>query len=260
MRILESYRWRRRIVISAVVALLAPLIYLGVHYSNPGSPDTATGPSIDFSPEPKHAPFTPEKQRAVRPVLKEFISTAVAGHDVPRSWDLVAPSFKAGFTRKQWHLGDIPVVPYPAADRGLGTWSFVNYSYTNTVSLEVFLFPQPGSGYSAMTADVELVRNHGGQWLVDYWMPKRFHGPAAVASSKARTTAKPKHPAARPKHRVAAPKQFTPPKGRLGGYWWAVPLSILSLIVLLPIVIGGGVWYRNRKAYRDHLRSVSERR
>ena len=41
----------------------------------------------------------------------------------------------------------MPVVPYPAANRGLGTWSYVEYSYADTVSLEVFLFPKPASGY-----------------------------------------------------------------------------------------------------------------
>lgn len=262
MRILQSYRWRRRLVISSVILVLAPLIYLGVHYSNPGSPGAATGPEIHFAPEPKKAPFTPAKQRAVRPVLKEFISTAVARHEVSRSWDVVAPSLKSGVSRATWNRGDIPVVPYPAADRGLGTWSFVNYSYTDTIGLEVFVFPQPGSGYSAMTADVELV-NRDGKWLVDYWMPKRFHGPPALAASTAKKVGKPKQPgvkpSAKPKHRVAAPRQFSPPKGRLGGFWWALPLGILSLILLLPIVIGLGVWYRNRKAERDYLRSITER-
>ena len=68
-----------------------------------------------------------------------------------------APSLKQGISREAWNKGDLPVAPYPAAKRGLGTWSFVQYSYTDTVMLEVFVFPKPGSGSTAMTADVELL-------------------------------------------------------------------------------------------------------
>jgi hypothetical protein len=41
------------------------------------------------------------------------------------------------------------------------------------------------------------------------------------------------------------------------GAWWALPLGLLGLAVLLPLTIGGFVWYRNRKAERDHFRAVS---
>jgi hypothetical protein len=55
--------------------------------------------------------------------------------------------------------------------------------------------PEAGSGWSAMTADIELVKGHDGQWRVDYWMPKRFHGPPSLA--KAKPTAKAKATAAK---------------------------------------------------------------
>ncbi len=169
----------------ALVALAIPLILLGIHYSSPGNPGTATGPNVNEPglEQPKAAPFTKANQRAVHRVLREFILTAVDRRDVARSWEISAPSMKEGFTRKQWNRGELPVVPYPAANRGLGDWSFVQYSYADTVGLEVFLFPKPGSGWSAMTADVELVKGHDGRWRVDYWMPKRFHGPPAVAAT-----------------------------------------------------------------------------
>lgn len=255
MRILQSYRWRRRFVRLAILAALVPLIYLGMHYSSPGKPPAATGPASSVYVEPKRAPFTAEKQQAVRPVLREFIRTAVAREDVARSWDLAAPNLKEGVTRKQWNEGKIPVVPYPAADRGLGTWSFVEYSYTNAVGLEVFLFPKPGSGFSALTADVELVRRKDGQWLVDYWMPKRFHGPPARAAKvKTRNHGESKRKRRAP---VAAPALVEPP--RPSRLWWAIPLGLLSLIFIVPITIGLLVWYRNRKAERDYLRSIGQR-
>jgi hypothetical protein len=261
VRILQSYRRRRRLVIWSIPIALVPLIYLGIHFSSPGNPETATGPEFAAPVEPKRAPFTAAKRRAVRPVLKKFIETAVARQDVAAAWDIAAPNLKEGVSRKQWNSGDIPVVPYPAANRGLGTWSYVEYSYTDTVALEVFVFPQPGSGYSAMTADVELVRDRQGRWLVDYWLPKRFHGPPALAAQTAKKVnkAKGKRARARPTHRAAPPQQFVPEKGRARGLWWAVPIGLLSLIVVVPIVIALLYWLENRRAKRAYLRSVSER-
>ena len=54
------------------------------------------------------------------------------------------------------------------------------------------------------------------------------------------------------------PVQFTPPKGRARGIWWAVPLGLLSLIFVLPIAITLFFWNQNRRAERDYLRSVSK--
>lgn len=250
MRILRSPRWRRRLLFWSIPFWIAPLIYLGVHYSSPGSQGAATAPGGSIYVEPKHAPFTAADQRAVRPVLKDFVKTAVARKDVPRSWDLAAPSLREGITRTQWNRGELPVVPYPAADKGLGTWSFVEYSYKDTVGLEVFLFPQPHSGYSALTADVELVKAKDGQWQVDYWMPKSFHGPPSLAAN----VKKAKHAQKKPQRRVvrtAAPR-ITP----TAGLWWLFPVALLSLFIVAPLTVGLVVWYQNRKARRDYLRSA----
>ena len=120
----------------------------------------------------------------MHPVLAQFVRYAVAREDPSKAWDVAGPDLRSGLTRKEWDTGDIPVVHYPAAHKGLGSWSYVKYSYTNTVGLEVFVFPKPGSGYSAMTADAEVVKDHDGRWQVNYWMPERFHGPAAVSATK----------------------------------------------------------------------------
>src|SRR5215218_2650606 len=247
------------------LAPIAPLVYLGVHFSSPGNPGNATGPAVEEPgyAQQKKAPFTRTKQRAVRRVLRDFEMSAVMGRDVSRSWNLAAPSLKEGFTRKEWNRGNLPVVPYPAANRGLGSWSFVQYSYTDTVGLEVFLLPKPGSGWSAMTADVELVKGRDGRWRVDYWMPKKFHGPPAVAAG-AKPKAKPAKRSApakaagrrqAPATRNAAPAAAEPPKPSRA--WWIVPIALLSLIVLAPLAIGTGLSYRNRRAAREYGRGVT---
>jgi hypothetical protein len=258
--ILRSYRWRRRLIIwTIVVAVASPLIYLGVHFSSGGSPQNANGPTVPNPvQEPKHAPFTPSSRRAVHRLLKDFISTAVARHDVAHSWGLVSSTLKQGVTRKEWNRGQIPVVPYPAADKGLGNWSYVAYSYPKTVGLEVYVFPKPGSGWSAMSADAEVVKGHDGRWRISYWMPKKFHGPPAVAAAtktkSANARAKIKHV---PKRSRSAPTQAAPTAQptKASRAYWAIPLGILSLIVVLPLSIGVFVWIRNRRAEAEYQRS-----
>jgi hypothetical protein len=190
MRLLESHRRRRRLMFATVLVVAVPLVYLGVHLSTPGSAGNATGPYVkdDFYTQPKHVRFTAASRRAVRKVLAGFVHSAVARCDVGASWDLAGPSLRSGLSRAEWRTGNIPVVPYPAARHGQGSWDLVNYSYRNRVGLEVLLFPQPHSGYSLATADTELVRGHDGHWRVDYWMITKFHGPGSAGPSESPST------------------------------------------------------------------------
>jgi hypothetical protein len=275
LRLLDSPRRRRRLSIALVaVGVAVPLIYLSVHYSSPGSTGAATGPEIANSYEktPKNAPFTAEKQRAVRRVLARFISSAVARKHIESSWDVAGPSLRAGLTRKQWASGDIPVTPYPAARHGQGSWDLVQYSYPKKVGLEVLVFPKPHSGYSVATADVDVVRGHDGRWRVDYWMITKFHGPGATAPADAASALSEgppnvhklpgKHGATKPNASRRAPKPSAAaaaPAGgsRAGGLWWAVPIGLLALIVVAPISLGIFMWLRNRRAAAEYLRSKS---
>ena len=171
-------------LIATAVLVVAPLIYLGVHFSTPGSAGNATGPYVNndaFYRQPKHVTFTAADRRAVRKVLARFVSTAVARCNVGASWDLAGPSLREGVSRTEWRRGDIPVVPYPAARHGQGSWNLVDYSYRNRVGLEVMLFPKPRSGYSVASAQTELVRGRDGRWRVDYWMLTKVHGPGSAA-------------------------------------------------------------------------------
>jgi hypothetical protein len=254
VKILRSYRWRRRLLFTLPIVIAVPLIYLGVHLSSPGNPGNANGPTVPDYKQPKKARFTKATQREVHRVLAAFERTAVARQDPAGSWDLAAPSMKEGFTRKEWNGGNLPVVPYPALDKGLGQWDLVHYSYRDSVGLEVFLFPKPGSGYSAMTADVELVKDHG-RWLVDYWMTKKFHGPPAVASANKSTrkaAGKRRHS---PQKAKAAPSPQTDEgsgERHFSRAYWAIPIAILSLILLVPVALGVVNWRRNRKAAQEH--------
>ena len=144
----SSPRRRRRAVRLGVAGVaVASLIFLGVRFSNPGNPGNANGPLVnEDNSQPKAAPFTKQDRQAVHQVLRKFVLTAVDRQDVGSSWQISAPSLREGFTRKQWSHGNLPVVPYPAANRGLGDWSFVQYSYKGLVGLEVYPLPEAGLG------------------------------------------------------------------------------------------------------------------
>jgi hypothetical protein len=269
VKILRSYRWRRRLMWAVPLLLAGPLIYLGVHFSSPGNPGNANGPTVPDYKQPVPARFTKAEQLQVHRVLAAFITSAVAREHPARSWDLSAQNLKQGVTKRQWTRGDLPVVPYPALHKGLGQWDYVEYSYRDSVGLEVFLFPKPGSGYSALTADVELVKGDHGRWLVDYWMPKKFHGPPALSASArakakaqaakqeaaakrsrktARQTAKAKAAAA-PSHPQSDSQYTQPQQSKL---WWFVPLAIVAAFVLIPLGMVGRGWYRNRREARQY--------
>jgi hypothetical protein len=258
MTIFSSPRRRRRLLFAAaVLAVAVPLVFLLAFYSTPADQGAATGPEVttSASAEPRHAPFTKANQRAVRKVLHDFIETAVVRRHVERSWDLAAPGLRAGLTRAQWARGELPVVPYPAAEtKSMGGWDAVEYSYRRTVGVEVFLLPKPGSGVSAMTADVELVKGHDGRWRVDYWMPNKFHGPPAVAKTK--KAGSPREPAKSAARRSASGRPPAAGPLKPSRVWWVVPIGVLSLIVVAPVGIGVGIWYRNRRAAREYARSA----
>jgi hypothetical protein len=252
-----------------VVGIGVPLIILGIHFSQGGNKENATGPNINVPgyTQPKAVRFTPQRRREVAGVLRQFILTAVDRQNVGTSWNISAPSLREGFSRKQWNSGDLPVVPYPALDHGLGQ-GYVQYSYTDSVGMEVYLFPKPGSGYSQLTADVELVRGKGGKWLVDYWMPKKFHGPPALSASarakakaqaaKQEAAAKRSRKATRQKAKTQAASaphpqsdaQFNQPQQ--SKLWWLVPIGIVAAFVLIPLGMAGRGWYRNRREARQY--------
>jgi hypothetical protein len=252
-----------------VVGIGVPVIFLGVHFSQPGNKENANGPNINVPgyTQPKNVRFTPQRREEVARVLRTFILTAVDRQNVGTSWNVSAPSLRAGFSRKQWNNGDLPVVPYPALDHGLGQ-GYVQYSYTDSVGMEVYLFPKPGSGYSQLTADVELVKGKDGKWLVDYWMPKKFHGPPALSASakaKAKAQAAKQQAAAKRSRKVtrqtektkaaSAPHpqsdaQFNQPQQ--SKLWWFVPLAIVAAFVLIPLGMVGRGWYRNRREARQY--------
>lgn len=262
MRFWDSPRKRKRVIRWSAVVLIVPIAWLAWHFSTPGNPRNANGPVIPNYVQPKRSPSTPAEKAAVHPVLASFIRDAVARDNPGKAWDVAGPDLREGFTQRQWEKGDMPVVPYPAADRGLGDWSYVKYSYTNSVGLEVFLFPRPGSGESAITADTEVVKDKQGKWYVNYWMEERSHGPPALSASQKKALQRQAKAAAaakkaRPTTRVAAPQEPpNPDSARAKGLWWIVPIGTIALIIFGPILAMLFIWLRNKREQRRVMRSA----
>jgi hypothetical protein len=263
LSVLESPRQRRRLAFASALALLALLVYLGIHFSTPGSEQNASGPNVRGYTAPKTVPFRARDRRAVHRVLAEFIRTAVSRHDLDRAWDVAGPGLREGLTRKEWDRGNIPVTPYPAARHGQGSWSNVEYSYRKDVGLNVLVFPKRGSGYSVASVDVDVVKGRDRRWRVDYWMVTKLHGPGSTAPADAATAlsegppnvhklpGKRAHPAGKPvQHGQGARSAAAPAEDatHLGGAWWAIPLGLLSLVVLAPLAAMLAIWIRNRRA------------
>ena len=236
--LLSSPRRRRRLSRGGLaVAAVAAVAFSLVHWSN-------TGKSLDapFSDEPaqidkppKRAPFRQAKREGVLQTARAFLRTAVVRENVDDSWELTAPTLKNGYTRRQWATQDIPVQPYPV---DAARWK-VDYSWENTVGLKVALFPKRGSKAPAAVFDMELTAYGTGEnrrWLVDSWTPTSYVGiPSAPLG-------------ARP---VAAGP--TEAEGQLDAGWLLLPLALLSLVVIVPLLLGVRGWWRGRQAYRRYL-------
>lgn len=109
---------------------------------------------------------------AARKVAGQFILTAVARKNVGKSWDIVHPSMREGFTRAEWAAGDIPIVPYEVNTIDEARFR-VDHMGKNLIQLDVALLPK-NSKQTAGVFKIGLVAVGSGEdrrWLVDYWGP-----------------------------------------------------------------------------------------
>jgi hypothetical protein len=111
----------------------------------------------------------------VRSTIKQFISTAVVRRHLDRSWNVIAPEMKKGYTFNQWKRATaLPVVPYPHADiRGLQY--YLDYAYTKEILIEVGVSAPERFHERPTTFQIGLIpvgTGSGKRWLVNYWMPR----------------------------------------------------------------------------------------
>lgn len=109
----------------------------------------------------------------MKSTIRTFLATAVSRKDLGRSWDVIAPSMKSGYTRAEWTNADeLPVVPYPIDDVDRASYDIFDAT-TQEVLVDVGLSAERRSqrprrfrlGLSPVGAGADK------RWLVSYWMP-----------------------------------------------------------------------------------------
>lgn len=160
----------------ASFVLLAGVVAFGVTYlgrddSEPATqaqPQGAQGGSGEENAAAarKSVPFSP----AARKVAAEFLQTAVPRENLRRSWEIVHPEMKQGYTLKDWLTGTIPVQFYPTQKLDLATFK-IDESYEDEAVIEVALLPKKGADVKPQIFFVGL-KKHKGKWLVNYFAPR----------------------------------------------------------------------------------------
>jgi hypothetical protein len=160
-----------RILLFAGIAVLSvgSIVFL-VTLLSESDPKGALPPNPNFErKERKLADVDP----AARKVAGKFILTAVARKNVASSWTIVHPSFRSGFTKREWASGQIPVPPFPVSSVDEARFR-VDYIQGDNIQLDVALIPKAGTGVKAEVFKLGLVAVGQGdqrRWLVDHWMP-----------------------------------------------------------------------------------------
>jgi hypothetical protein len=134
------------------------------------APDTVSNVPADLPAPQIKAPISP----AARKVAVRFVQTAVARKHLAEAWNLVGPNLRGGLTRKEWLTGNNPVVPYPISELDIAPYK-VDYSFTDSATLEVALLPKAGSKVKPQIFFLGLIKVGKGpsaHWVVDNWVPR----------------------------------------------------------------------------------------
>ena len=152
--------------------LLAGIVAFSITYFGRGdssSPAQAQAPAaapVAATESRKSVPFDPK----ARLVVADFLKTAVPRKNLRRSWDIVHPELKQGYTLKEWLTGTIPVQFYPTGGVELATFK-IDESYEDEAVIEVALLPRKGVKIKPQIFFVGL-KKHEGKWLVYYFAPR----------------------------------------------------------------------------------------
>ena len=166
------------VVVLAIGATALVVTLMGGQSGAPVKNDKGFHPSIPAASVPlrntdgvlikTYAQLDPQ----IRSAVATFIGTAVARQHVDQSWNVVAPSMKAGYTKAQWQKADdLPVVPYPGVDKNKVQY-FLDYASTKEILVEVGLAGKQGVSTRPVSFQLGLEPGTHGRWLVDYWMPR----------------------------------------------------------------------------------------
>jgi hypothetical protein len=240
--------------VGVLVLLVGAAVAAGVLYPNTAEDDEPESAAVaprraQMYREPKTVRLAKaDREVALRNAL-QFVNTAVARRRVARSYDLVTPDLRQGISRSEWGKGEIPVVPYPAAEVRVR----VDYSYENELGLTMLLVPPATSRVTPATFNMDM-RAVGPpkerRWLVSSWTPT-----ANITETPAQQEAAGGSGAA------GFPNLGNTDQGQRGlnaplsAAWIVVPLSIFGLALMIPVALGVRSWLQNRRALREYERT-----
>ena len=242
-RVLASYRWRRRLIWLAVTAgVVGGALAIGFTWPNTASPEHTSpgGGPIKVAPEPKKVPLRTRERVAALAVASKFVDTAVARNDVDRAWELVTPTMRAGYTRKQWDTANLPgIPPFPVAS---ARWR-LQFSDEKGIGFTLALFPTKASHQQAQVFMIGLhkvgARQHR-HWRVDNWQAAPTTGGLSASGGGSDGGGL--------LDQITPRGTTTSAKAKESTIWLLIPVGLLSLALLIPAGIAGTNWYRNRRA------------
>jgi len=169
----DSPRKQRRFFIFSGIVLLAGIVAVLVvvfHGTGNAYPDKFSNQPAQLNHPEKKAPVSPDQIS----LMRKFITTAVARQDLKSAYWIVGPDLRGGLTRKQWLVGDIPVLFYHAENAK--TVSFkVDYSYQKQALFEANLHAKAGTEQRPSLLFFIGLKRQGdkanGRWLVNYFEP-----------------------------------------------------------------------------------------
>ena len=254
---LASPRFRRRVLrVAVALAVVGAAAFVGLRWPDTGRESLRADPPLRAGADaaalapgrPERVPLTRESRAAALATAERFLETAVQRKDLAESWGLAHPELRQGMTRAEWLTGDIPVVPYPVAT---ARWK-LDFSYRDSIGIQVLLEPRENSGERAMAFAMELRTTTAAprRWLVSSWAPM-----GGTMSQRPPDTSEGRPFAA---GGVAAARE--PYDGLIGVGWMFVPIgAIVGMLLMLPMFLVGREWRARRRGERLY-REDAERR
>ena len=236
-RFLSSPRRRRRLVrLCAVAAVAAALVGLIVLYPEPEpEPETFSREPAQVIETPRDVPLTAATRKQTIAAANTFLRAAVARKDVARSWDVVDPSLREGYTRAEWRTGDIPVVPYPVESAIYR----LDFAHEDVVGWKVSVYPKKGSSVRGMLFYMDVKRGPDARWRVSNWSP-------AASGLSPGQSAGGDTPYAIGRN-VAANAE-----GRISPVWLLLPFALFGAVALALAGKGVYEWRRTARAVREY--------
>jgi hypothetical protein len=162
--------WRIALPVLAGIAMVAALVVgLNAAFGSSGQPNASNGWGKNY-PTAK-TPGTVKLDPSVRPLIRQFVQTAVARKNLAAAYSLSGPAVIQGMSLKEWLKGNIAVVPF-AVDGKTKTQIQIDYSYADRARLKVFLATPGRKVTNSPHSFYADVIKQNGKWVVNGWVPR----------------------------------------------------------------------------------------